>query len=201
LKRQTRHDPADDLVASAVQDEALRVLYQRPGFLIRRAHQITSSLFWEESKTLGITSTQCGALYVLNAFSQLDQISLAKLVGFDRSTTAMVLKKLEGDGLVMRRPDAHDRRRKMLEITPRGRAVLAEMGAPMQRAQARTLEIFTVDERETLLRLLGKLVRAFNENSRSPLLPAGTVRAPAQSDAKRRSGKLRYPRAISSKEL
>src|SRR5258708_17582135 len=57
---------------------SLAELYQRPGFLIRRAQQIAVSLFLEETGELGITNTQYGILTVLKDRPGLDQISLAK---------------------------------------------------------------------------------------------------------------------------
>src|SRR5881394_146432 len=77
-------------------------LYRRPGFLIRRAHQIAVSIFIEESGELGITNRQYGILLLLKRQSGIDQITVAKLLGLDRSTTGMVLTKLERDGLVTR---------------------------------------------------------------------------------------------------
>jgi hypothetical protein len=44
---------------------SLRDLYRRPGFMIRRAHQIAVSVFLEETAELGVTSTQYGILHVL----------------------------------------------------------------------------------------------------------------------------------------
>jgi len=75
-------------------------LYQRPGFMIRRVHQIAVSLFMEETGKLGVTNRQYGILFVLRHQPGIDQISVANLLGLDRSTTGMVLKKLEADGLV-----------------------------------------------------------------------------------------------------
>ena len=40
-------------------------LYRRPGFMIRRAHQISQSVFTEECARLDITATQFGVLSVL----------------------------------------------------------------------------------------------------------------------------------------
>ena len=74
-------------------------LYGRPGFMLRRAHQIAVSLFMEETGELRITTTQFGILHLLKHSPGLDQISVAKLLGLDRSTTGMVLGTLEGAGL------------------------------------------------------------------------------------------------------
>src|SRR6516165_12011887 len=95
----------------------LEELYRRPGFMIRRVHQIAVALFIEETGKLGVTNRQYGILFVLNHRPGIDQISVANLLGLDRSTTGMVLKKLEQEGLVVRSVGAQDRRRHRLQLT------------------------------------------------------------------------------------
>ena len=107
----------------------LTELYRRPGFLIRRAQQIAVSLFLEETGALGITNTQYGILLVLKHRPGIDQISVAKLLGLDRSTTGMVLGKLEKAGLIGRCV-GEDRRKRNLALTPAGERMLARLGEP-----------------------------------------------------------------------
>lgn len=73
-------------------------LYRRPGFMIRRVHQIAVSSLLEETGRLGITNRQWGILFVLKHRPRIDQISVAKLLGLDRSTPAgeIMLAKLAG---------------------------------------------------------------------------------------------------------
>src|SRR4029079_3192314 len=78
----------------------LEQLYRRPGFMIRRAHQTAVSLFLEETGALGITNRQYGIMLVLKAEPGIDQITVAKLLGLDRSTTSMVLTTLQDAGRV-----------------------------------------------------------------------------------------------------
>ena len=142
-------------------------LYRRPGFMIRRAHQISVSLFLEETGALGITNRQYGIMLVLKAEPGIDQITVAKLLGLDRSTTGMVLTKLEDAGLVGRIVGA-DRRKRSLKLTPAGERMLKRLAAPARRAQERVLSAFLPRERETFLDLLDKFARAFNDTTRVP---------------------------------
>jgi len=143
-------------------------LYRRPGFLIRRAHQIAVALFLEETGELGITNRQYGILTALKHQPGLDQISVAKLLGLDRSTTGMVINKLERSGLV-ERCVADDRRRRNLKLTLAGAKVLKRLAEPARRAQARALAPFTPRERVVFLALLDKFTRAFGDQTRVPL--------------------------------
>jgi MarR family transcriptional regulator, lower aerobic nicotinate degradation pathway regulator len=147
----------------------LEELYRRPGFLIRRANQIAVSLFLEESGALGITNSQYGILLVLKHHPGIDQISVAKLLGLDRSTTGMVLTKLEKAGLIGRRVGTHDRRKRNLVLTRAGERMLERLAEPARRAQMRVLSVFTAEERALFLGLLDKFVGKFNGTTRVPL--------------------------------
>jgi DNA-binding MarR family transcriptional regulator len=161
-------------------------LYRRPGFLIRRAHQIAVSIFMEETGELGITNRQYGILLLLKRQPGIDQISVAKLLGLDRSTTGMVLTKLEQDGLVTRYIGDHDRRRLRLKLTRAGARMLARLAEPARRAQARVLSGFAPQERAEFLRLLEKFNRAFNDSTRVPLLGNGPPERPLSPRRRKR---------------
>src|SRR5262249_6526870 len=141
--------------------KSLQDLYRRPGFLIRRAQQIAVSLFLEETGDLKITSTQYGILFVIKHHPGIDQISVAKLLGLDRSTTGMVLGKLEEAGLIGRSRGEDDRRKLTLALTRAGERMLEHLSEPARRAQSRVLSAFTSEERETFTRLLEKFVTKF----------------------------------------
>jgi len=142
-------------------------LYRRPGFMIRRAHQISVSLFLEETGALGITNRQYGIMLVLKAEPGIDHITVARLLGLDRSTTGMVLTKLEDAGLVGR-VVGDDRRKRSLKLTPTGERMLKRLAEPARRAQERVLSAFSPREQETFLDLLDKFARAFNDTTRVP---------------------------------
>jgi DNA-binding MarR family transcriptional regulator len=151
----------------------LDALYRRPGVMIRRSHQIAVSIFLEETGALGITNRQYGILLVLKHRPGIDQITVAKLLGLDRSTTGMVLNKLDQEGLVGRLVGANDRRRRSLKLTPAGARMLRRLAAPARRAQERVLSAFTPSERKLFLHLLDKFARAFNDTTRAPGMEQG----------------------------
>ncbi len=150
-------------------DNPLAELYRRPGFMIRRAHQIAVSLFLEETGALNITTTQYGILFILRHRPGIDQVSVAKLLGLDRSTTGMVVNKLEQAGLIGRGVGLRDRRRRSLELTPTGKTMLARLAGPAERAQARVLAALTPRERTQFLDMLDRLTHSHNGSTRVPL--------------------------------
>ena len=152
--------------------------------MIRRVHQIAVSLFIEETGSLGVTNRQYGILFVLKHRPGIDLISVANLLGLDRSTTGMVIKKLEQDRLVVRTVAEHDRRRHNLQLTQSGERLLAQLAAPARRAQERVLAAFTPREQADFLRLLDKFMRAFNESTRVPLGPHRSREKATRSDVR-----------------
>lgn len=145
-------------VGGIVPESRLQELYRRPGFMIRRCHQIAVATFADECREFDLTTTQYGILYVLSKHRGIDQISLARLLGLDRSTTGMVVARLEERLLLRRAVDPADKRKRSLELTPAGEKLLARAQPVVRRAQERLFAPFTAEERETLIALLDRLI-------------------------------------------
>ena len=78
---------------------AIQDLYQRPGFLLRRAHQISASIFEHACADLALTPAQYGVLCVMAEQPGIDQSSLARALAFDKVTVLRVLKGLQDPGI------------------------------------------------------------------------------------------------------
>lgn len=139
-----------------------------PGFHIRRLQQIAVAIFLQETEAHGITPVQYAALQTVNDTPGLDQRSLARAIGFDTSTIAGVVDRLEARGWVRRNASPTDRRVRLLTITEAGQALLAAVRPDMLRAQARMLEPLPPAERAEFMRMLQVLVTANNALSRAP---------------------------------
>lgn len=150
-------------------DSSLDQLYRRPGFLLRRAHQISVALFLEETAGLNLTTTQFGTMVVLRARGSLDQVGIATLVGIDRSTTALVVSKLEEAGYIRRRDDKFDKRRKIITLSEAGHVMLDRVEAPAQKARERALNAFAPKDAAKFLSMLECFVDVFNEKTRAPI--------------------------------
>jgi DNA-binding MarR family transcriptional regulator len=144
-------------------------LARRPGFLIRRMHQIHLALFAEECAAFGITPVQFSIMTVADERPMLDQTELCAEVGVDRTTLANVVARLEAKGYLNRLESASDKRVRLISLTEAGRARLAKVGAPAQRAHDRTIAALPSADRALLLDLLMRLVDAQNEYGRAPL--------------------------------
>ena len=141
-------------------------LNDQPGHLIRRAHQIAVSVFYE---TLGreVTPVQYAVLRTLQDKPGIDQVTLAQQVALDTSSTADIAVRLEGKGWITRKMLARGQRE--LRLTPEGEELLARMVPGMQEMQNALLGMLTEQERHDFLQLLGKFVTVNNDRSRAPM--------------------------------
>lgn len=147
-------------------------LYQHPGHLLRRAQQISVSIFYDEMGD-GLTPVQYAILSRLAAHPGIDQVSLAGLAAIDTSTGATVCARLEEKGLLERKVIPHNRRQRALTITAEGACLLQALEPGAQRLRERLLAPLSGQEQEVFMALLAKLVNENNEQSRAPLaLPA-----------------------------
>jgi DNA-binding MarR family transcriptional regulator len=133
---------------------------QAPGHLIRRAHQVAVAIFMEETAAFEVTPVQFAILNALLEDPGEDQVTLARKVAFDAATFGSVITRLEARGWVQREPDATDRRRKLLWVTPEGAQLAQKMKRSVGKVQQRILQPLDDDEREQLLVLLDRLVAA-----------------------------------------
>jgi DNA-binding MarR family transcriptional regulator len=144
-------------------------LATRPGFLIRRLHQIHLSLFAEECSSFNVTPVQYSILTAVEVQPGLEQAALAREVGVDRATLANVVARLAARKLVRRRQGQRDRRLKHVHPTAAGQRLLAQIEGPARRAHQRTVDALKPAERERFIKALELLVGASNEYGRAPL--------------------------------
>jgi len=155
----SNRNPATDLFSD---------VYDQPGHLLRRAHQIAVSMFYS---TVGdtVTPVQFCVLQVLLEHPGIDQVTLAGLCAIDTSTAADLAVRLEERGLIQRMMPLKSRRYRLLQLTPEG-AALAKRLLPSSRALSRRLlRALNKEEQRVFLSLLKRFVHLNNEESRAPL--------------------------------
>jgi|SRR5579862_78848 len=153
-------------IASAIERSTL---WGRPGFLIRRLHQIHTSLFLEETQAFDITPVQYSLMTALVEHGEVDQMTLALEIGLERTSVAEVIPRLESRGLLKRKQSAHDARAKLVRLTAKGRALVARMRPAVQRAHDRTLDDLPKSQRDLFLLYLIRLVERSNGRGSVPL--------------------------------
>ena len=147
---------------------SLTSLWERPGYLIRRLHQIHVAIFLDECTDYGITPVQYAVMTALLNNSGADQVTLSRDAGIDRTNVADVLTRLAQRGLVRREAGKQDRRMRVATLTAEGDRIAREMEHASLSAQARLMAPLSPENRQQLMRLMHDLVEANNEFSRAP---------------------------------
>jgi len=148
---------------------ARSILFSRPGFVIRRLHQIHMGLFIAEVGAFNITPVQYSLLTTLVEHNEIEQTDLCMEIGLERTSVSEILPRLEARGLLSRKPSALDRRVKLVKITRKGRNLLRRIEPAARRAHDRTIEAIAPEERNHLLMQLVRLVEANNEFGNAPM--------------------------------
>jgi DNA-binding MarR family transcriptional regulator len=154
--------------------------HDMPGHLARRFQQIAVAVFLAEVDGAGydLTPVQYAALAAINANPGIDQVTLAGLIAYDRTTITGVIDRLVQKALVARQESSRDRRARELKITDAGRRTFRAITPAVEAAQRTMMRGLTEKEAKELVRLLQKAIAAGNELSRAPLRDAATE-APA----------------------
>lgn len=151
------------------ENSAKEVLFERPGYLIRRLNQIHYALFFEECGHENITPVQYGVLTAVMLRPGIDQTEIGSELGLDRTTTADVVRRLEMKELVRREIDQRDRRARRVFITEPGAALTEQLYDGMTSASQRMLSPLSPEKQELFVSLLAELVQENDELGRSKL--------------------------------
>ena len=146
-------------------------MYQRPGFLLRRAHQISAAIFEANCSEMGLTQAQYGALMVLQEEPGIDQTRLARALAFDKVTVLRVLRGLAQRGLVVRELSQSNRRQMSLRLTAQGEQLLMQSAAQVQRAYEQLMAPLVPRQREQFIALLQQLTDGLGEQARAAFVP------------------------------
>jgi MarR family transcriptional regulator, lower aerobic nicotinate degradation pathway regulator len=150
-------------------------LYARPGFLLRRAHQISAAVFEDECKSVSLTPAQFGVLTVLASAPGLDQSSLARALGFDKVTVLRVLRGLEERGLIQRAAALKSRRNISVVLSPEGEKMLKQAAKPAERAYERLMSPLSTEQRAQLVLLLMELTQGLEDSARAAFVPPARI--------------------------
>ena len=157
-------------------ESSVKDTHDMPGHLARRFQQIAVAVFLTEVGEAGfdLTPVQYAALAAIKANPGIDQVTLAGLIAYDRTTITGVVDRLVQKGLAVRHASSRDRRARELQITDDGRRIFRGITPAVEAAQQIMLRGLTGKEAAELMRLLRKAIAAGNELSRAPLRDAAT---------------------------
>ena len=95
-------------------------------FGFKRAHHATLGLTRVALKRMGLTAARFDLLFAAKSAGRFGvlQSRLRRLLGVSRTTVSRMLASLEQLGLLTRKVTWSDRRTRLVELTPRGRATI-----------------------------------------------------------------------------
>jgi DNA-binding MarR family transcriptional regulator len=138
-------------------------LEQRPGFLIRRLHQIHVALFQKKCAAFAVTPLQYSLLSALAERGNADQTTLAADVALDRTTTTGALKRLQSRNFIERSVDRRDRRAQMCRLTKAGATLVRQMEASARAAHRETVADLSKADQKRLIAMMQKIVAASSD--------------------------------------
>jgi DNA-binding MarR family transcriptional regulator len=150
---------------------ALHLLYERPGFLLRRAHQISISIFEQECQGIKLTPVQYSILTALHTLPGIDQSRLARKLGLDKVTTLRVLRDLENRSLITRSAHQSDKRSYSLTLSSDGQILFKDAQKHVNVAYKNLASGLTETELVTLLKLLTKFNSSLDAYARTSFQP------------------------------
>src|SRR5262245_13462762 len=131
-----------------------------PLALARHFFQICTAASAGTVAAEGLKSGQFSILAHLRREPGLDQNAIAVRMGVDRARVSQLVDELEVMGLIDRRVNGTDRRARVLRLTPRGEELQTRLQPVVKEDQMRVLAPLARDERELLLDLLVRVIRA-----------------------------------------
>lgn len=155
-------------------------LDRRPGFLIRRLHQIHVALFQKKCTGFDVTPLQYSLLSALARRGTADQTTLAADVALDRTTTTGALKRLQSHKFIERAVHSRDRRARICRLTTAGARLLRQMEASARAAHRETLADLSKAEQKRFIAMMQRVVAA---GSRDAKAPTGQFKDQARSAA------------------
>lgn len=152
----------DDIPALDLREE-LQVL--RDLWAVGHAMERTSRRLQE---AIGISAPQRMIVRIVGRYPGIMPGKLAQLLHVDAGTVSASVARLETKGLVERRRDPRDHRRMLLGLTRAGRSLDCPREDSIEGAVDRALARSTPEERDTLRRMLGRLVDELSEPPAAP---------------------------------
>ena len=155
-----RKEPAD----AAIEDSALQLgeLSELLGYSLKRAQLRIFEDFLRCVAPLQLTPAQFSVLLLLDRNPGRNQTEIASTLGILRPNFVAMLDGLESRDLCARIRSTNDRRSHILELTDKGRAVLARAKKLVaSKHEARLNELLGPANRAALLAMLTKIAQEF----------------------------------------
>jgi DNA-binding MarR family transcriptional regulator len=159
-------------VSAGSAEEAVMITPEELGERYLAVHHRMFRAVNDEMSGCGLSMARTKVLMQLKEHGPTRQSVLATEFGMAPHSITDIVDALERQGLAERRPDATDRRAKLVAITGAGEACLGVAYATRERLLTQIFGALSEADRATLIRLLGSLDEAAQQVIDAPTAPA-----------------------------
>ena len=134
--------------------------------LLSHIHSITADFLTQKLSERGFpefASSHGNILFQLSVNEKMTMGELAERINRDKSTTTVLVRKLEAEGFLTGTPDPSDKRSRIIFLTPKGKQFNKTAKALSEELLSTFYKDFTDEEKSTFLRLLLKIQNNFKE--------------------------------------
>ncbi|MFP1602959.1 MarR family winged helix-turn-helix transcriptional regulator [Microbacterium sp. 2216-1] len=110
-----------------------------------------------------LTPAGLRVLIVLVTAGRMTMLRVAELAGMSRAAVSALLKRLEAEGLVSRTPSENDGRSILIEATPEGAALMAEVYRDYNARESLWFSKLDANEAEVIKTALSRLASSLSE--------------------------------------
>jgi DNA-binding MarR family transcriptional regulator len=130
---------------------------KRPGLALAFAGRIAGMRVQDALRAHGLKNNHAHVLMVLADQGATSQQALVQTLGVDPSVLVAMLNDLEDAGLAERRRDRVDRRRHIVEISPRGTQLVTDVYASIASVEAELFAALDAHEIDVLHKMLNRI--------------------------------------------
>lgn len=99
------------------------------------------------SRTLGITGIQMSVIdFMANHHHRVSQQEIEQEFGIRRSTTTIMIKRMDSHGLVQQIPDPNDKRKKLVQLTSQAARLIKPIKEFMKNDELQIEKAFNAEE-------------------------------------------------------
>ena len=132
--------------------------------LLSNIHTITADFITEKLKERGFpdfASSHGNILFQLSVNEKMTMGDLAQRINRDKSTTTVLVRKLEKDGFITGEADPADKRSRIIYLTEKGKQFNKTAHELSQELLGTFYKSFTEEEKERFVQSLEKIKRNF----------------------------------------
>ena len=133
--------------------------------LLSHIHSTTADFLIEKLKEKGFpefASSHGNILFQLSIKSEMTMGELSEKINRDKSTTTVLVRKLERDGLVCRNNDENDKRNRLISLTEKGKEFNSAINAISKELIETFYKGFSEEEKNQFFEFLKRIDNNFS---------------------------------------